>query len=144
MTAQGEDLLAWLNAAISDRTRKAEAALAFGDGFVGADDYVYGTGDGGPYLRVVVPGFEGQTEAATQHFADCGPTSVLRRCAADRKLLELHARRMHSCPATDETDYLDEWTQFDHSEVCPVVQHLADGYGWTAGQTSPSKGDQVT
>jgi len=51
---------------------------------------------------------------------------------------------MHSCPATDETGYLDEWTQFGHSDVCPVVQHLAKGYGFAAGQTSPSKGDQVT
>jgi hypothetical protein len=144
MTAQGEDVLAWLDTAINDRTEKAEAALSFGDGFVGSDDCVYGTGDGGPYLRVAVPGFEGQTEATTLHFAAYGPESVLRRCVADRRLLELHAGRMHSCPATDQTGYLDEWTQFNHSEVCPVVEHLAEGYGWTAGQTPPTEGDRVT
>ncbi|NUS88759.1 MAG: hypothetical protein HOY75_40175 [Streptomyces sp.] len=69
---------------------------------------------------------------------------VDRRCAADRNLLELHAGRMHSCPATDETGYLDEWTQFDHSQVCPVVQLLAESYGFPAGQTPPTEGVQVT
>ncbi|MFD8384274.1 hypothetical protein ACFV2X_38130 [Streptomyces sp. NPDC059679] len=66
---------------------------------------------------------------------DCtGPASVLRRCAADRKLLDLHGGRMHSCPAKDETGYLDEWKQFDHGDICPAVQLLAEGYGWTEGE----------
>ena len=147
MTAQGEGVLAWLDDAISVREAAARSALAFGDAFSAgseAPDCVYGTGPGGPYMRVAVPGFEGQTEATVAHFALHGPESVLRRCAADRKLLKLHGGNMHSCPATDETDYLDEWTHFDYSQACPVVELLAKSYGWTAGQTPPIEGDQVT
>lgn len=142
MTAQGGDLLAWLDSAIAIREEAARgadngswAAVELGyeewEATVGSSSY-----NGGAVANC-------HMEEA-RHIALHDPQSVLRRCAADRKLLELHARRMHSCPAADETGYLDEWTQFDHSEVCPVVQHLADGYGWTAGQTPPSEGDQVT
>ncbi|MDX2999929.1 DUF6221 family protein [Streptomyces scabiei] len=147
MTAQREDILAWLSNAISEREEAGRAALAFGDAFAAgreAPDCVYGTGPGGPYMRVTVPGFDGQTEAAVAHFALHSPESVLRRCAADRKLLELHGGNMHSCPATDETDYLDEWTHFDYSQACPVVELLAASYGRTARQTPPIEGDQVT
>lgn len=134
MTAQGEDILAWLGNAITEHETAARNALAFGDGFVGSATYVYGTGDGGPYLQVVVPGFEGQAEAATKHFALYGTESVLRRCAADRKLLELHGGRGHSCPAYDYDGDLDEFARFYNHEVCPVVQYLAEGYGWTGGE----------
>ncbi|WP_147992851.1 hypothetical protein [Streptomyces sp. t39] len=76
---------------------------------------------------------------------DCaGPTSVLRRCAADRKLIALHGGRGHGCPAYDYDGDLDEYARFYDHEVCPVVEHLAEGYGWTAGQTRPVEGDQVT
>ncbi|RIH58105.1 hypothetical protein D3C59_37200 [Streptomyces sp. SHP22-7] len=74
------------------------------------------------------------TAAASVHAALHDPESVLRRCAADRKLLELHSGRCHSCPAKDESGYLDEWTQFDYGDVCPVVELLADSYGWTEGK----------
>ncbi|MFI2620436.1 DUF6221 family protein [Streptomyces sp. NPDC018584] len=147
MSAHGEEVLAWLGTAISARENAARAAGSFGDAFAAgaeAPDYVYGTGDGGPYIRVVVPGFAGQTEAAVAHFALYGPESVLRRCAADRKLLELHGGRGHSCPAYDYDGNLDEFARFYNHETCPVVHHLADGYGWTAGQTPPAEGDQMT
>jgi len=147
VTAQGEDILAWLYGAIRMHEDAARAAEAFGDAFaagVDAPDCVYGTGPGGPYMRVAVPGFEGQTEAAVAHFALHGPESVLRRCAADRKLLELHGGQGHSCPSYDYDGDLDSFARFYDHEACPVVQHLAEGYGWTAGQTPPTEGDQVT
>jgi len=126
MSGQGEGILAWLDSAI---TAAEQNASRWHD----TECTVHGTS---------------LIDATVLHSAtlcDCGgPESVLRRCAADRKLLNLHVGKMHSCPATDETGYLDEWTQFDHSEVCPVVEHLAEGYGWTAGQTPPTEGDQVT
>jgi hypothetical protein len=142
MIAQGEDILAWLNDAITTREQAAGgadsgvwSAIATGyeewEATVGSSSY-----NGGAIANC-------HMEEA-RHIAANDPASVLRRCAADRKLLTLHAGKMHSCPATDETGYLDEWTQFDHSEVCPVVEHLAEGYGWTAGQTPPTEGDQVT
>ncbi|MGW7283902.1 DUF6221 family protein [Streptomyces sp. NPDC054847] len=150
MTAQGEDILAWLDRAITKRQCMAtEAADEYGadwyydDGFVLArrEDDMVATGSQDFLERP-----QGQLIATND------PESVLRRCAADRQLLKLHARTMHSCPATDETGYLDEWTQFRHEDLCPVVQLLADSYGWAAPQTSastpaqtpPSDGDQMT
>ncbi|RSN50512.1 hypothetical protein DMH12_24840 [Streptomyces sp. WAC 04229] len=62
---------------------------------------------------------------------DCeGPASVRRRCAADRKLLELHAGRAHSCPVWDDDGDYDQRVDFYDHETCPVVQLLAEGYGW--------------
>jgi hypothetical protein len=134
MTAQGGDVLAWLDNALREREESARAASAFGDAFAAGDeapDCVYGTGLGGPYMRLAVPGFEGQTEAAVSHFALHGPDAVLRRCAADRKLFELHGGRGHSCPALDYDGDLDEHARFYDHETCPVVLLLADSYGWT-------------
>lgn len=136
MSTQGEAILAWLGRAITEREEAAHAAAVFGDAFSAgpeAPDCVYGTGVGGPYMRVAVPGFEGQTEAAVAHFALYGPQSVLRRCATDRKLLELHGGRAHSCPAIDyDGDYDDQARFYDH-ETCPAMQLLAEGYGWMEG-----------
>ncbi|MGW3403424.1 hypothetical protein [Streptomyces zhihengii] len=134
MTAQGEDILAFLEHAIS----QAEAGAARWHDLecdVHAASLI---------------------DVSVLHHAtlcDCaGPSSVLRRCAADRKLLQLHGGNMHSCPATDETGYLDEWTQFSHEDPCPVVELLAANYGWGATQasasaptqTAPSTGDEMT
>ncbi|MCA1223440.1 hypothetical protein [Streptomyces sp. 8L] len=118
-TAQGEDILAWLETAVveaasnADRWHDREC-----------DVHLIGLADVADMLMAAeVPGA----------VCDCaGPASVLRRCAADRKLLELHRRKMHSCPAKDATGYLDEWTQFDYGDTCPVVRLLAQGYGWEA------------
>lgn len=140
MTAQGEDVLAWLENAITGRETTAREALSFGDGFVGSDTCVYGTGFGGPYLQVVVPGFEGQAEAATKHFALHGPESVLRRCAATRKLLALHA------PQQDGSGFPDgmqcrtcsqdggDGYQYLVPYPCDTVRTIAEGYGWTGGE----------
>jgi hypothetical protein len=152
VTARGEDILAWLVRVISEREEAARGALAFGDAFAAgreAPDCVYGTGFGGPYMRVAVPGFEGQTEAAVTHFALYGPESVLRRCAADRKLLNLHrAVPDHGrysepeCPADCDgqhngppvcmacRDYAGDPLQ----APCHTVLALAEGYGWTGDE----------
>lgn len=146
MTAQGEDILAWTKDAISERETVARAAAALQDdpenGWGIVDDSSYAVPSKRRFISPHI-GLTHEPESA-EHIVLNNPASALRRCAADRKLLSLHAGKMHSCPATDETGYLDEWTQFDHSEVCPVVEHLAEGYGWTAGQTPPTEGDQVT
>ncbi|MFD8839768.1 DUF6221 family protein [Streptomyces griseofuscus] len=140
MTAQGEDILAWLTDAITERETVARGALSFGDGFVGSDTCVYGTGDGGPYLQVVVPGFEGQAEAATNHFALYGPALVLRRCAADRKLLALHQPQQDSSPFPDSiqcrtcSEHGGDGYQYLVPAPCPTILALAEGYGWTGGE----------
>jgi hypothetical protein len=138
MTAQGGDLLAWLDNAISVReaaARKATAGVCpdwvssavrhvarncqiecSHDDHQGFDQPEWGRYDDSPHIILN------------------SPESVLRRCAADRKLLELHGDRYHSCPAKSATGYLDEWTQFNYGDTCPVVLLLAEGYGWTGGE----------
>ncbi|MFF1574728.1 DUF6221 family protein [Leifsonia sp. NPDC058292] len=141
MSAQGGDLLAWLYGAI---TAREEAARCVGWGSITATDYLWGT----KHLTLHRAGESKNTTEMDSDLADHivanDPESVLRRCAADRKLLELHGGRGHSCPAYDYDGDLDEFARFYNHEVCPVVQHLADGYGWTAGQTPPIEGDQMT
>ncbi|WP_045562712.1 DUF6221 family protein [Streptomyces sp. FxanaA7] len=140
MTAQGEDVLAWLSNAITARetaalkTLDVKARISLSKGATPARWVLTAggeirDGDDTGTLRVK---FTWSDEA--NHITMNDPASALRRCAADRNLLELHAGRMHSCPAKDETDYLDEWTQFGHADTCPVVQLLAEGYGWTEGE----------
>ena len=130
MSAQGEDILAWLDAAIA----WVESEAGYSEG-----EFIF---------------FDVEDGQIADHYQHAGsPESVLRRCAADRKLLSLHGDRCHSCPAKGETGYLDEWTQFDYGDTCPVIQLLAEGYGWNsetspantgARQTPPTEGDQVT
>ncbi|MFG2970827.1 hypothetical protein ACGFZS_46920 [Streptomyces sp. NPDC048288] len=60
------------------------------------------------------------------------PAEMLRQCARDRGLLALHGGRGHSCPAYDYDGDLDEQARFYDHEVCPVVQNLAEAYGWKA------------
>ncbi|MFJ7023216.1 hypothetical protein ACIQUW_33130 [Streptomyces sp. NPDC101117] len=69
---------------------------------------------------------------------------IMRRCVADRMIIDLHGYRAHSCPTYDCDGDLSEHARFYDHEVCPVVQQLANGYGWTAGQTPPIEGDRVT
>ena len=153
MTAQGEDILAWLETAMAVRAQKAQEACAGGEGRWHSgwcpedkleEGETSGAGVSDERDRTVVYDEGRPNRAQSVHIAANDPASVLRRCAADRKLLELHGGRAHSCPAYDYDGDLDEHARFYNHEVCPVVQHLADGYGWTAKQTSPSKGDQVT
>jgi hypothetical protein len=158
MTAQGGDILAWLDNAISEREETAQRATQTS----------WRTHDThlplGGHTATILTGKRNDTELLAwvptmsheswdetrnawnnaEHIALNDPASVLRRCAFDRTLLKLHGGNMHSCPATDETGYLDEWTQFGYHDVCPVVEGLADSYGWTAAQTQPTEGDQVT
>ncbi|MER8002992.1 DUF6221 family protein [Streptomyces sp. NPDC095613] len=130
MSARGEQLLAFLESAI---TAREKAARAVGYDTIAAGDYLWGT----KYL-LLRRGDESKASSEmdadlADHLALHDPESVLRRCAADRKLLELHAGRMHSCPAKDETGYLDEWTHFGGAYACPVLELLAEGYGWPGG-----------
>ena len=154
MTAAGEDVLAWTENAISlSEAAATAAAVPYGGDWVqglpeqhkdpemhyGWDaDMVYLSQDD-PYVAYQCLSDE---IAALTVLHD--PESVLRRCARDRKLLELHGGRGHTCPAYDYDGDLDEHARFYNHEVCPVVEHLAEGYGWTAGQTPPTEGVQVT
>lgn len=133
MTAQGEDILAYLDRAITSRERTAtEAAAEYGtkwyydDGFVLArrEDDMVATGSQDFLERK--PG---------EHIALHDPASVLRRCAADRKLIELHGPLGHwdlGCKGCGFNN--QEESMVDHYQDCPVLRALAEGYGWTEGE----------
>lgn len=109
MTAQGGGILAFLDCVLTEQERTLTPLVGLG----------------------TCPDWGQCQPDCTHQFGINDSEAKLRRCAAERKLIELHASRMHSCPAKDETGYLDEWTQFGHRDVCPVVQLMAEGYGWT-------------
>ncbi|WP_042174609.1 hypothetical protein [Streptomyces sp. NBRC 110035] len=132
MAAPGpRDLLAWLDRAIS----KAEADA---DRWHDVECESHGTG----LIDAIV------LRDAT--LCDCaGPAAVRRRCAADRKLLELHkAVPDHGryseaqCPADCDGEhsappvcascrtYAGDPVAFP----CPTVRVVAEGYGWTEGE----------
>ena len=100
MTAQGEGILVWLDDAIRERERTARNTESEGGQSWREDPFVYGVRD---QANVMVVRSREDRAASIVHIALNDPASVLRRCAADRKLLELHARNMHNCPAKDET-----------------------------------------
>ncbi|GHC36717.1 MULTISPECIES: hypothetical protein [Streptomyces rochei group] len=113
MTADtSRDLLAWLETAISERETAVRRLVGVG----GCPDWGHCRPDCTHENR----------------YADVQQdvTDRLRRYAADRKLLNLHGGRAHSCPAWDEDGDFDQRVDFYNHEVCPVVESLAEGYGW--------------
>ncbi|MDX3759312.1 hypothetical protein [Streptomyces sp. AK02-04a] len=66
---------------------------------------------------------------------DCGgPAAVLRRCTADRKILEVHkpyggrGYSGHACTGCGELS--EDWA-VEHANDCPTLLALAEGYGLT-------------
>jgi hypothetical protein len=139
VTAQGGDILAWLDAAISSRAAAArDAARSYGPRWVRpVDTDVVRVSDDDIWFQCL-------SDEIAEHIVYNSPESVLRRCSVERMLLDLHGGRAHSCPAYDWDGHLDDRARFYDHDVCPVVEHLAEGYGWTAEQTPPIEGDQVT
>lgn len=142
MTAQGEDILAWTNDAIIERETVALAAAALQDdpenGWGIVDDSSYAVPSKRRFISPHI-GLTHEPESA-EHIVLNNPASVLRRCAADRKLLELHA------PQPDGTGFPDgmqcrtcsqdggDGYQYLVPTPCPTVVALAEGYGWTGGE----------
>jgi hypothetical protein len=64
-----------------------------------------------------------------------GPATVLRRCTADRKILEVHkpyggrGYGGHACTGCGELN--EDWA-VDHTNDCPTLLALAEGYGLTS------------
>ncbi|WP_327335160.1 hypothetical protein [Streptomyces anulatus] len=118
MTAQGEDVLAFLERMVSKLEANADrwhdAECSFHDTTV---------------IDLTV-----LQDTAT--LCDCqGPAGVRRRCAADRKLIAQHG------PCSDQDLGCkgcgfnnQEESMVDHYEDCPVLCALAEGYGWTEGE----------
>ena len=137
MTAQGGVLLAWLNAAIGDRERTAQQAASEGGQTWREDPFVYGVRD---QKNVMVARSREERASSIVHIAANDPESVLRRCAADRKLLNLHA------PQPDGSGFHDgvqcrtcsqdggDGYQYLVPFPCDTVRAIAEGYGWTGGE----------
>ncbi|MFJ9988601.1 DUF6221 family protein [Streptomyces globisporus] len=131
MTAQGEDILAWLERAIATREKTALSAdqgtwTATHEGYEEWDASV-GTSTGGAVANCNIEDAD--------HIALNDPESVLRRCTADRKLIAEHG------PCSDQDLGCkgcgfnnQEESMVDHYEECPVLCALAEGYGWTEGE----------
>lgn len=141
MIAHGGDILAWLDDAIS---RREKTARAVGWDTVQSGEYLWDTkylilrrGDESLVTTELDPNL-------AEHVALNDPASVLRRCAADRKLLALHNTPGVIFP---DAAYMDDnrWCVgcgFGNDgealtpEVndCPTLNALAEGYGWTGGE----------
>ncbi|WP_331760701.1 hypothetical protein OH810_31675 (plasmid) [Streptomyces albidoflavus] len=112
MSVQGEDLLAWLDAAIT----RAESEAGYSEG----EFIFFDVGDG----------------QIADHYQHAGsPESVLRRCAADRKLLAEHGPRSATDLSCKGCGFNNQGeSMVDHYGDCPVLHNLAEGYGWTEAQ----------
>lgn len=117
MTAQGEDLLAWLDKAISEREKTARAAEA-----ISPSPWTAGPNE----------------DESVAHIAANDPESVLRRCAADRKLIAAHP--VNRDVINEKPDGMHGFGCFTcHNEDlltigygwCASLRALAEGYGWT-------------
>lgn len=136
-TAAGEVILSWLNGAIADRERVAGDAASEAGGTWREDPFVFGVRDG---KNALVAKSRENRASSIVHIALNDPASVLRRCAADRKLLELHA------PQQDGTSFPDgmqcrtcstgggDGYQYLSPFPCPTIVAVAEGYGWTGGE----------
>jgi hypothetical protein len=146
MTAPGGDLLAWLDNAISRRESAAKSASPgpWVPGGIGDYGWTVHTG-----VRSVETEDSELGQADAKHIALNSPSATLRRCAADRKLLELHqpvadhgrysepqcpieCDGQHSGPSVCAScrDYVGDPVE----APCPTVLLIAEGYGWTGGK----------
>ena len=139
MTAQGEDILAWLDTAITRREQTAHAAAdaVGGPSWDGSERDVSARDSGDTVADGVMYGdmYEPMRQEACDHIALNDPESVLRRCAADRRLIAEHgpfSERDWGCKGCG-LDGLEELIT-SYYEDCPVLVAIAEGYGWTEGE----------
>ncbi|WP_331764449.1 DUF6221 family protein [Streptomyces anulatus] len=138
MTAQGENILAYLDSAITATEQAAHAAAATdpapwtaATGTGPTNDHDRDAGNGllinaadEPLWDCEESGTLCMTAAASIHVALHDPASVLRRCAADRKLIAALA-------AVINGDYIDDGEPVLAERV---LCGIAEGYGWTEGE----------
>lgn len=150
MTGQGGNVLAWLDDAIRHRETWAEQAAAVQGPFWSAQSlgtggrtvFYVGGSDIDDISRMNSRLVTAENQAVTPHIALNDPASVLRRCAADRKLLELHTPTewptgtravCPSCARWDNDTAMGDDAASPVPFPCPTVFVLAEGYGWVGG-----------
>jgi len=141
------DLHGWIVQQIDEREAAARAATP-GPWHVTEynwqTDFDAGVGTVPGEVDVVGHGHEGggvERIEDARHIALHDPAAVLRRCAADRKILAVHAprdRRWYDdyvCEGCgyDGADYCSE-PNTPHVNDCPTLLALAEGYGLTEEQ----------
>lgn len=126
------DLHSWINQKIEAAEERARQASAWGADWY-HDDCVNEVRDYGNGNTIAVVFLD---QYADQIISQ-DPAAVLRRCNADRKILDIHRYAggtswdqyaCHGC-GYDDTGYL-----VDHSNDCETLQALAEGYGITDDQ----------
>ncbi|MEU5043166.1 DUF6221 family protein [Streptomyces griseorubiginosus] len=143
-----DGMVAWLRKAMDAAQRDAEAAArAFPDWEF--DEFVNEIRDvpnAGTVAYVPVPEYG-------PHISRQSPAAVLRRIAADRKILdELHPSTTQiinpgygkhvadfGCVTCHDWDGVTEGYGY-----CPTVRALAEGYGWTEGAASTGEIQALT
>lgn len=133
---RGERILAFLNSAITAREEAAHGAPR-GPWSIRLDDDAIVAPDGITVTEAFALSGQ-QTRSILNLIALHDATEVLRRCAADRKLIALHQPDRWDCvvcahPETMEEDSEGngEWTRSSFDFPCPTLLALAEGYGWT-------------
>ncbi|MET9053337.1 DUF6221 family protein [Streptomyces bacillaris] len=149
----GERIITFLDRVISERERSAQEARDGGEGRWHSgwrEDYfacpdgepeegeTIGSGVSDERDSTVVYDEGRPSKAQSIHIALNDPASVLRRCAADRKLIALHHNDGFECPVCAGEPWVDEdsegngeWTRSSINAPCPTLLALAEGYGWT-------------
>jgi hypothetical protein len=143
MTAQG-DLVAYLDRAITAQENAARAACAKSPWRNDGGNLYDANGDGFSEVWSVSESADEDylaDEASAAHIALNDPESVLRRCAADRKLIALHQPDGWACKVCANEEQSDEdsegeyhWSRPGQAFPCPTIEALAEGYGWTEGE----------
>lgn len=134
MTAQGEDVLAWLDSAVS---AVEDIARATTDRQPNDEWDAVGAGDEDDAARshweVVGIATMKPTPAASdlaQHIALHDPASVLRRCAADRMLIYEVRRTAQNAKDRPWDPMYGPYAE----AMLAAAKVVAEGYGWTEGQ----------
>lgn len=140
------DLHAWIGQQIDEVERLARRAAelcgchppapswSFRDGDEPGDGRILVVDEPHPSLKRKIGrrwngSYEGLSMA--EHVVRHDPEAVLRRCAVDRRILELHAGD-HECSIYDQTSPgdIDHYAYVLESETCDTVRLLAEAYGW--------------
>jgi hypothetical protein len=129
------DPLVYLTAALDAAEKAAEAAKGTGDGNWTLDE-TYGESsrieDKSRRGRVIVYDEGAPDEDEAAHIVRHDPAAVLRRVAADRRILAGHVNAWGGCSTCTDRSNPDprQWGIIVYP--CDTVRLMAEGWGWTA------------